>query len=400
MKGEEKKPLTKGRKIARRIIFSCLSVLTVVVLIVGIYVVYVLGSYNRIGDIVLNIEAKSEASSVEVGTTYKALSYNIGFGAYSQDYTFFMDEGYDDNGNKTCGYYSKSKSKQAVEFNTTGAINTVLDTNPDFVMFQEVDTLSTRSYCINQDQAIMGAFPAFDHIHARNFHTAFLPWPLYDMHGEVNGGITTLSRFQMKEAQRKQYTVATSFSKYFDLDRCFSYAKIAVNGQSNRFLYLVNSHMSAYDEGGTIREIQIKELNAFLSERKAHNDYVVVGGDFNHDLLTFNPEYSYNISTNRAFEMTKKKPDWLNYYFDQEGKSPLVEGYHVEASDNAPTCRNNDIEWEPGNTFVCTVDGFIVSDNIKVVSKTNIQTKNGNKGLDGFAYSDHDPALLCFKLKA
>ena len=96
--------------------------------------------------------------------------------------------------------------------------------------------------------------------------------------------------------------------------------------------------------------------------------------------------------------MTKKTPDWVAYWFNEDKTSPLVEGYKVVASDNTPTCRNNDIEYDPVKSYQCVVDGFIVSENIEIVEHKNIQSKNGNKGLDGFAFSDHDPASITFKL--
>ena len=71
----------------------------------------------------------------------------------------------------------------------------------------------------------------------------------------------------------------------------------------------------------------------------------------------------------------------------------------IVASNNVPTCRNNDIEWEEGKTFTCVVDGFIVSSNIEIKSKRNIQTKQGKKGTDGFAFSDHEPTYISFSLK-
>ena len=389
-------------KVVKRILIGTGVVLGTVVLAAGGYVGYVFFSYNRIGDADLTVDAKSQKATVEVGQTYSALSYNIGFGAYSQDFTFFMDTGYDDEGKATCGYWSKARSKDVVEFNTAGAIAATKKENADFIVFQEVDTNSTRSYSINQDTKIMEAYTDYDHVHAINFHTAFLPYPLYDMHGEVHAGLTTVSRYKITAAQRKQYTVSDGFSKFFDLDRCFSVSKVAVN--NGKSLYIVNSHMSAYDEGGTIREKQVAEMNAFLKEKKEAGDYVIVGGDFNHDLVTFNPEFSYtDVNGHRAFSMTKKTPDWVSFYFNKEGKSPLTAGYKVVASDNVPTCRNNDIEYEPGKTFVCAVDGFIVSDNIEVVSHQNIQTQDsrkehGNKGFPGFAYADHDPVKIEFKL--
>jgi hypothetical protein len=156
--------------------------------------------------------------------------------------------------------------------------------------------------------------------------------------------------------------------------------------------------MSAYDKGGTIREKQIAELNEFLTICKQNGDYVVVGGDFNHDLVTNNPDYNYN-ENNKPFNNVLKNPDWIASYFDESGKSPLIDGYRVVAADNAPTCRNNDIEWNPSLTYKCAVDGFIVSDNVEIITNYNVITKNGNLGIDGFAYSDHQPAYIEFKLK-
>ena len=157
--------------------------------------------------------------------------------------------------------------------------------------------------------------------------------------------------------------------------------------------------MSAYDEGGVIRGKQVEELNAFLKEKKNNGDYVVIGGDWNHDLLTYNPDFSYTVDNRPfAFPQERKIPDWVSYYFDESGKSPLIEGFKVVASDNTPTCRNNASEWEEGKTFTCVVDGFIVSDNVQVISHQNIKSENGKKGTNGFAFSDHDPAQLEFKL--
>jgi hypothetical protein len=143
----------------------------------------------------------------------------------------------------------------------------------------------------------------------------------------------------------------------------------------------------------------MKELNAFLKACADSGDYVLVGGDFNHDLLTYNPKYSYT-NTNRPFGVTKKAPDWVAYMFNSDGTSPIMDGYTIYAADNNPTCRNNDIEWDPDKTFVCTVDGFIVSSNVNVIGVEAIQTKQGAKKIDGFAFSDHEPVKLSFELVA
>ena len=381
-----------------KIIIITISCVVIALILSAIsFVTSIFVSYNRLGDMDLQVRQNAALQSLEKEKTYSCISYNLGFGAYSQDFTFFLDTGFDEYGNETVGYYSKAKSKDEVYFNINGALKTIEDENVDFAFFQEVDTDSTRSYHINQDEMIMDCFSLYDSVHAINYHSSFMPYPLYDMHGKSNAGLTTISKYQINYAHRKQYSVSTSFSKFFDLDRCFSYSTIQVN--NDKMLYLVNSHMSAYDEGGIIRGKQIQELNDFLNERKNCGDYVIVGGDFNHDLLTYNPDYNYDTTNNIIFNNTLKTPTWVSQFFDENHVSPIISGYKVIASDNAPTCRNNDKEWEINKTYVTCVDGFIVSDNIEVTKHYNIITKNGNKNLDGFAFSDHEPTYMEFKLK-
>lgn len=64
-------------------------VLALLVVVLG-YVAYVFIDYHRIGDQELTVE-RNAAATVEAGKEYGILSYNIGFGAYEDDYSFFMD---------------------------------------------------------------------------------------------------------------------------------------------------------------------------------------------------------------------------------------------------------------------------------------------------------------------
>ena len=382
------------KKIIKKVLICLLCTLLVVIIIAGGYVGYILISYHRLGDMQLDITKNSNLESVNINEEYSITTYNIGFGAYSQDYTFFLDTGYDIDGSETVGKSGKANSKDEVLFNTNGSINTMKELNSDFILLQEVDIKSTRSYKVNQNQMFLDSFNTYDNAFACNFDSAFLPYPLHDMHGKSLAGLSTFSKYKIQNAFRKEYTISDSLSKFFDLDRCFSVQTIKVSNGKN--LYIVNSHMSAYDKGGVIREKQIKELNDFLNSKK--DEYVIVGGDFNHDLLTNNPEFEYT-STNKPFDNVLKDPDWVAAYFTDDKKSPLSNGYKVVASDNVPTCRNNDIKWDPTLTYKCVVDGFIVSNNIEIINHYNVLTKNGNLNIDGFAYSDHQPAYMSFKLK-
>ena len=75
-------------------------IILVILLIVAAYLVYVMVSYHRLPDKLTlevnrtgNQAAFEEDRQVEVGKYYWIMTYNIGFGAYRNDYSFFMDGG-------------------------------------------------------------------------------------------------------------------------------------------------------------------------------------------------------------------------------------------------------------------------------------------------------------------
>ena len=357
-----------------------LIIIIAIVVIFGGYVAYLMLTYNRIADgEPVEVDNNPPATAVlSTGTPYTAATYNIGFGAYTPDYTFFMDEGYMEDGTHMVGEHSVAVSKESVLACTEGAISEIVGLKPDFVMLQEVDTDSTRSYNVNQKEAFEKAFPDDASAFAVNFHSAFLAYPIPEMHGIVNAGLLNLSDVHIDSAERRSYPVDEGFpTKFFDLDRCFLVEHIPVdNGHE---LVLINNHMSAYDEGGLIRAQQLELLCSVLDKEVGEGDYVIVGGDWNHALAD-----SVDL-----YESKQMIPPWV-FAFDE---SMLPKGFSVVAADNlsdVPTCRGDDIPYEKGVTYTTTVDGFIVSDNVKATAR-NIDT--------GFEYSDHNPVLLTFELE-
>ena len=382
----------------KKIVLTITTAVSFVLVVLIIYVCYVMFSYYRIEDnLKLNI-LNNQDDAVELNNEYKISTYNIGFGAYSQDFSFFMDKGYLENGKKVKGKQSKAKNKETVINNTNGVIDTIKAFNPDFMFFQEVDTKSNRSKKVNQYNLMNIAFEEYSNVYANNFHSPFLMYPIFKPHGTVNSGITTYSKYKIDESIRKSFTVTTAmFSKLFDLDRCFNANFIPING-SDKYLVLINLHMSAFDKGGVIRAEQMKELNSFMNEMVDQGNYVVAGGDFNHDLLTNNPNFDYTLD-NLPFKDQFKQPtpDWLSFLFDENNEMPIDSKFRIVASDNIPSCRTTDIDYRPGYTYQCVVDGFIVSSNIEVIDHKNIETEIN--GIKGYAFSDHQPATMTFKLK-
>ena len=141
--------MKKGLKISLVTIGALVGSL---VICAGGYVGYIILSYSRIGDKELNINKRSSSSLVKKGEEYSLTSYNIGFGAYSQDFTFFLDTGYDEKGKATCGYYSKAKSKDEtpLEFQNGGFTSKPLKLN-SIVVWRRCLHLRLEFMCLSQE---------------------------------------------------------------------------------------------------------------------------------------------------------------------------------------------------------------------------------------------------------
>ncbi len=354
-----------GKKILKLIgIFLCAVLLAAI----G-YLAYVVIDYDRIDDCQMLVPQNRTEARAELGVTYTAVTQNIGFGAYTPSFTFFMDG----------GKQSWADSEESVKHCIDLGAETVSGFEPDIVLFQEVDTDSTRSYHINQLQMLTEHFPEASSVFAVNYHSAFLMYPLFEPHGASNSGILTLGRFDFTGSVRRSLPISTSFSKFLDLDRCYSVTRTPTD--NGKELVIVNVHMSAY--GGS-DEIRTAQMTMLLNELQAEYDkgnYCVCGGDFNHD-FTGRSTQDLNGGTDADFGWAKPFPDDLI-------PDGIVKCDNY-AEDLKPTCRNCDLPYEEGN-FTVVVDGFLVSENVEIVSVENHFT--------GFAYSDHCPVVLKFRLK-
>lgn len=377
------------KRIVKTIALSLASVLILALLVLVGYVVYVVVQYNRIEDGRALDTSNNQSLKVVAGYEYSVVSYNVGFAAYSPEYTFFMDEGVMLDGTVTCGKYAKGLNKADVEKNLTGQVATLAGLNADFCLLQEVDESSHRSYNLNMVERFSQELSGYSSTYAVNFHTANLFYPFNDPIGIINSGIQTLSRYNINSSVRRSFPVtANLIDKLFDLDRCFSVHYIPVEG-SNKNLVLMNVHMSAYDEGGKVRAQQLEMLNAALSAEYALGNYVVAGGDFNHCLIA--DLFESDEKALSHYPTGQQVPNWVKGSILHG--SELASGFKVVASkDGAATCRGADMPYEKGVNYETVIDGFIVSDNIEVKSEETIDT--------GYAYSDHNPVKMTFKLKA
>ena len=364
------------------------SAIGLVILILGGYVAYVAIQFYRIPDMTTLKTENARTQSVSAETEYEIVSYNLGFGAYSPEYTFFMDVGIMNDGTEVVGKYAKGISKADVEKNVAGQLAVVKELNPDFCFFQEVDEKADRSYGINMLERAKKALDGHCSVYAENFHTADLFYPLNDPIGRTNAGILTMSRYKVDKAVRRSFPITSSFiDKLFDLDRCFAVQYLPIEN-SDKKLVLINLHMSAYDEGGTIRAKQLEMLNGVLAEERSAGNYVIAGGDFNHCLIA--DRFDSDAQALAYFESCQKTPDWVKNSVLHQAE--IASGFTIAANINASTCRGADMPYEKGVTYSTVIDGFLVSDNVTIIEERTVDTD--------YAYSDHNPVIMRFKLNS
>ncbi|MDD6213562.1 MAG: endonuclease/exonuclease/phosphatase family protein [Clostridiales bacterium] len=339
------------------------------ILILG-YVAYVFFTYNRIEDKqALTPEGTASLTELQTGTSYTAVTSNMGFGAYTADFTFFMDG----------GSQSWASSKESVIDCIQQGAEKALSFSPDFVLFQEIDTDSTRSYHVNEMELMNSSFDNYTHVFAVNYHSAFLMYPFYQPHGKSNSGILTYSRAPVTSAVRRQLEISTTLSKFVDLDRCYSVSRIPVEGGKELVLY--NVHLSAYGGNDQIRTSQMTMLFQDMKAEYDAGNYTVCGGDFNHD-FTGDSTMKLNNLEGSDFGWAQPFPADLL----PEGISRCMD---YSGDQLIPTTRNCDIPYGD-DSMTIILDGFLVSDNVQVDMVENIDT--------GFVYSDHNPVVLKFTL--
>lgn len=366
----ERNLLLTERQDMKKILKKLALFIGIILLLAGGYAGYAVLSYARLPDYLeLKATAAPEAAApYETGVSYKAITYNIGFGAYTPDFSFFMDG----------GISSWAKSKDSVEKTVAGAAALIAGRQPDLVAFQEVDIDGTRSYHVNQYQLLSETLPNFSHIFGLTYDSVFLIYPFHQPHGKNKSGIASYSRVPVESAVRRSLPIADSLSKFLDLDRAYTVARMKT--ADGKYLVFINAHLSAYGADEAIRTRQMEVLTQDLEREYARGNYVIVAGDFNHELKS-EPEGA-------DFSWTQPFPRELlprNFQLAVDALSPK------EQAELADSARNADIAYTPGVSQTFMVDGFIISDNIEVEKLTVLTT--------GFLYSDHEPVELIFRLK-
>jgi len=306
---------------------------------------------------IISLTADQTITNSITKDSIQVTTFNIGYATLDENADFFMEG----------GKQSKAESKDVVLNNLEKITSFLLEQDSDIYLLQEVDQKSLRTKNVNQYDYLRENFNKYESIYAVNYKVPWVPVPIFKPYGYVNSGIVMLSKFQ-GISNRYQFPGEEAWPRQLALlDRCFTETRYDYHNQE---LIVLNVHMSAYDSGGVIREQQVKYLKEHLEKLRQDNAYVIVGGDFNHELPGTNAD-DFN---------TGPKPDWLKT-MDTD-----FEGYSWYVDNKQPTSRSMEQPYKKGENYECIIDGFLLSDNIEVTRVThhNLEFKN----------SDHNPVTI------
>jgi endonuclease/exonuclease/phosphatase family metal-dependent hydrolase len=296
------------------------------------------------------------------------LSWNIGYSSLGNKADFFLDGG------------ENIRSPKPEFQRYLNGINRFLATqkDKDFILLQEVDENSKRSFFTNEYELFSKTFTEHSAVFTENFKVNYIPVPMTSNSplGKVKSGLATYSKFTISENIRLQYPGEYDWPKrIFHLDRCLLLSRVSL--ENGKELVVINSHNSAYD-GGQLKPLEMEYLKALLLEEYDKGNYVIVGADWNQ----CPPNFAYD-------SFAKGNAD--DYFQSNIEEDFLPNGWTWSFDTKTPTNRKLSAPYEKGKTFTTLIDFYLVSPNVKVLEVETID-------LD-FAFSDHQPVSMKIKLQ-
>ena len=347
-------------------ILRCLNytILTLLAVIVIFMTVSVIADYKPDKEIIL---FENNTPDILPDTlTLKFIDWNIGYCGLDESMDFFYDGG-----------KQVRPEKKSVKKNLNEITNFILaQSEPDFILLQEVDKNSKRSYHINQFDFLSGTFAGYNTSMGINYKVLFVPVPLNNPMGKTLSGVMTLSKYIPKNITRISFEGNFPFpTGLFMLDRCFLVNRYNVSG--GKELIVINTHNSAFDDG-TLRAKQMKQLREFLLKEYDRGNYIIAGGDWNQC----------------PAGVVQKIPGWQfdTVNFMKIENNYLPTNWKWAFRNNVPTNRRNRTPYKKEISPTTILDFFLVSPNIDVLFTENVNLE--------FKNSDHNPVKAAFRLKS
>jgi len=321
----------------------------------------------------VKIEQTAPLTSIE-DSTLSFLTWNIGYAGLGAEADFF----YHGSGFFTAGDNMVRPTEDLVNKYLQGA-DDFLKANPaDFILLQEVDFNSKRSYYTDQFKRFQQSLNNYAATRATNLKVGRIPAPAlqpWKAYGKCLSGLASFSKYQPSSTTRYQLPGEFEWpNKPFMLDRCLQVSRFPFQGKE---LVIVNVHNTAYEKDGKRKLQQLDFLKNLLLPEYEKGNYIIAGGDWNQSPPGFARDHFKKMDLSKYSNLNIPDDlfpaDW-KWVFD-----PTV-----------ATNRSNRDPFEEGKTFTTLIDFFLVSPNIEALTVKGFDMK--------FAYSDHQPVMMEVKI--
>ncbi len=310
------------------------------------------------------LSSSSEAIQVSDTLEFSLLTWNIGYAGLDEAMDFFYDGG------------EKVFTPKTECISNLNSVISFIRQNDyaDFILLQEVDLRSRRSYRIDQFTSVSDYLKGHSGNFATNYDVFFVPLPPLSPMGRVLSGIATFSRHEPLSSERYSFPGSYGFPKQlFMLDRCFMVNRYRL--QNGKELVIINTHNEAFDPG-EIRKAQMEYLKSFVLDEYSKGNYVIAGGDWNQTPPGFIPAFPENQVNTDQMSM-------------EDGFLPAEWTW---AHDNTvPSNRSVVAAYDPAVTPTTVIDFFLLSPNVEMTLLMCYDLS--------FKNSDHNPVLLRARLK-
>jgi len=337
-----------------------LKVIGILIILFAMFVLYATISDYKPAPTELVYESEIP-DTIDVNSNLSLMIWNIGYCGLSDDMDFFYDGGKQVR-------TSKENVLENFEF-----VKSELKSKDslDFILLQEVDIKSKRSYYLNELDSFNTLLPKFQSFLGKNYDVTFVPSPPTNPLGKVKSGLVSYSQHNPKKFTRYSFPGNYSWPiKLFMLDRCFLVKRYPTN--NNKELIVINTHNSAYDDG-SLKKQQMEYLKTFLIEEYKKGNYIIVGGDWNQNP----PDVDYSeIKENSPTKRFVLNPIAVDY---------LPDNWSWNYDPTTPTNRYLNAPFEKGKTITPIIDFYLMSPNISTLS---VKTLNFD-----FKNTDHQPVI-------
>lgn len=295
--------------------------------------------------------------------TFQAMIWNIGYCGLDAGMDFFYDGG------------EKVRPEKEQSLENLENVRNFLSGNDsvDFILLQEVDINSRRSYHLDQNGIIGQSLKGHFSFTGINYRVPYVPIPFKEPMGKVESGLQTLSAFPAEISVRRSFPGNYAWpTSLFMLDRCFLVNRYRLPQAE---LLIINTHNSAYDDG-SLRIEQMHYLRDFILGEYEKGNYVLVGGDWN--------QCPPGINT-----------DIPGYRFDKDSfiEIPgdfLPAGWSWVWDPRIPTNRRVSAPYDQDRSLTTIIDYYLLSPNLHALSVKTTDMQ--------FRYSDHQPVMLHFSI--